>query len=51
MADKEGHNRFNGFSLAGRPLKRLARPNTFSTRLKPGVNESSYWVIHFYISP
>jgi hypothetical protein len=51
MADKEGHNRFNGFSLAGKPLKRLARPNTCPTRLKPGVNGSNHWVTHFYMSP
>ena len=35
----ERPNRFNGFGLAGKPLKRLARQNAFITRLKPGVNE------------
>jgi hypothetical protein len=42
MADKEHQNRFNGFFRADKPLKRLARPDIFSTRLKPGVNESNY---------
>jgi hypothetical protein len=33
-------NRFNGFSRAGKPLKRLACRLASGTRLKPGVNES-----------
>ena len=33
---------------AGKPLKRLAGRNAFATRLKPGVNESSIFVSHFY---
>jgi hypothetical protein len=49
-AGKECQNRFNGFSRAGKPLKRLARPNTFTTRLKPGANESNYEAAHFYES-
>ena len=35
----ESKNRFNGFSVAGKPLKRLTRRAVFHTRLKPGVNE------------
>jgi hypothetical protein len=42
MAGTAGQNRFNGFSRPHKPLKRLARPNGFATRLKPGVNESHY---------
>jgi hypothetical protein len=48
LADKECQNRFNGFSRTSKPLKRLAGPNAFDTRLKPGVNESNYMVAHFY---
>ncbi len=40
VADKEDQNRFNGFPRVSKPLKRLARPNAFATRLKPGVNEN-----------
>jgi hypothetical protein len=39
-ASPEVQNRFNGFLRAGNPLKRLAYPNAFTTRLKPGVNEN-----------
>jgi hypothetical protein len=49
MAGKEDQNRFNGFSRAGKPLKRLARRSTFTTRLKPGVNESHWRITHFYV--
>jgi hypothetical protein len=49
-AGKELHNRFNGFSRTRKPLKRLAGPNAFTTRLKPGVNENNYKVAHFYES-
>ena len=38
MADEGDQNRFNGFSRAGKPLKRLGRPNAFVTRLKPLVS-------------
>jgi len=40
MADGENRNRFNGFSRADKPLKRLACRNACATRLKPGVNET-----------
>jgi hypothetical protein len=50
MSDREGQNRFNGLSRASKPLKRLARPNAFTTRLKPGVNESHCFATHFYES-
>jgi hypothetical protein len=40
-AGNEG-NRFNGFSPAGKPLKRLNFPASFLTRLKPGVNERGW---------
>lgn len=40
-------NRFNGFSRAGKPLKRLAHLNAFVTRLKPGVNETHCIAAHF----
>jgi hypothetical protein len=33
-----------------KPLKRLTHPNAFTTRLKPGVNESNYVAAHFYES-
>ena len=39
--ENERQNRFNGFSCAGKPLKRLACLNAFTTLLKPGVNEIS----------
>jgi hypothetical protein len=39
-AGNECPNRFNGFSDAGKPLKRLVQPNALGTRLKPGVNKS-----------
>lgn len=32
-------NRFNGFSRADKPLKRLERPMADFTRLKPGASE------------
>jgi len=32
-------NRFNGFSSAAKPLKRLNHSWYCTTRLKPGVNE------------
>ena len=35
--DKERENRFNGFTCAGKPLKRLDRHAISNTRLKPGV--------------
>ena len=50
IAGVEDQNRFNGFSRGGKPLKRLIRPNAFTTRLKPGVNEGNYVVAHFYKS-
>jgi hypothetical protein len=50
MSDREGQNRFNGLSRAGKPLKRLACQNTSATRLKPGVSESHCFVAHFYES-
>jgi hypothetical protein len=31
-------NRFNGFSVGGKPLKRLVISAAVATRLKPGVN-------------
>jgi hypothetical protein len=37
---KTNQNRFNGFSRAGKPLKRLTCQPVSSTRLKPGVNGS-----------
>jgi hypothetical protein len=46
-ADKERQNRLNGFACAGKPLKRLAHPSTFTTRLKPGVNEKLWIAPHF----
>jgi hypothetical protein len=39
MSGPVDQNRFNGFSRARKPLKRLAHRNAFATRLKPGVNE------------
>jgi len=40
-AGEEGKaNRFNGFPAAGKPLKRLGSFASFSTRLKPGVNDT-----------
>jgi hypothetical protein len=41
---------FQRFSSAGKPLKRLTRPNAYTTRLKPGVNETNYMAAHFYKS-
>jgi hypothetical protein len=35
---------FQRFSGTDKPLKRLARPDPASTRLKPGVNENDYSV-------
>jgi len=49
MAGQAGQNRFNGFSRAGKPLKRLARRSACTTRLKPGVNESND-AAHFFES-
>ena len=39
LLGRENENRFNGFSAAGKPLKRLAYSMTVHTRLKPGVNK------------
>ncbi len=39
MLNAESQNRFNGFSHARKPLKRLAVSHVFATRLKPGVND------------
>jgi hypothetical protein len=40
-------NRFNGFSGAGKPLKRLVVCAAgHNTRLKPGVNETGEMVVH-----
>jgi hypothetical protein len=50
IADQTAQNRFNGFPLADKPLKRLARRNVCTTRLKPGVNENNGVVTHFYES-
>jgi hypothetical protein len=47
-AAPEPQNRFNGFPLAGKSLKRLTHPNTFTTRLKPGGDKSNDVVPHFY---
>jgi hypothetical protein len=49
MAGKAGQNRFNGFSRAGKPLKRLPRRSACTTRPKPGVNESNN-AAHFFES-
>jgi hypothetical protein len=38
---QDDQNRFNGFPSAGKPLRRLARKEASTTRLKPGVNESN----------
>jgi hypothetical protein len=46
-AGKALRNRFNGFTGAGKPLKRLADRHASTTRLKPGVNESAGNVTHF----
>jgi hypothetical protein len=46
MTGQECQNRFNGFSQARKPLKRLDRPGTLTTRLKPGVNETVGVVVH-----
>jgi len=39
MVNVECQNRFNGFFHIRKPLKRLNGSPTFTTRLKPGVNE------------
>jgi hypothetical protein len=39
---EERENRFNGFSHAEKPLKRLDRHVGCTTRLKPGVNEKNW---------
>jgi len=44
LVSEGNENRFNGFSPVGKPLKRLAYPRRSSTRLKPGVNETSSWL-------
>jgi len=36
-------NRFNGFSSAKKPLKRLANRPASNTPLKQGVNETETW--------
>jgi hypothetical protein len=46
VAGQTGQNRFNGFSCADKPLKRLARQDALTTRLKPGVNENRCIVTH-----
>ena len=46
-AGSGSQNRFNGFSSTDKPLKRLARQNAFTTRLKPGVKESNYQRVFF----
>jgi hypothetical protein len=46
MAGTDVKNRFNGFSRAGKPLKRLTLLDAFITRLKPGVSESICVVAH-----
>jgi len=50
MAGQADQNRFNGFPRASKPLKRLAHRNACTTRLKPGVNESTGVVTHLYES-
>ena len=50
MSHREGQNRFNGLSRAGKPLKRLARLNGSATRLKPGVNENHCLAAYFHES-
>ena len=41
VQDDDGRkNRFNGFTPAGKPLKRLISLGPLNTRLKPGVNET-----------
>jgi hypothetical protein len=46
-AGQADQNRFNGFSRADKPLKRLAHRATLNTRLKPGVNENRFVIAHF----
>jgi len=41
MAVTDLENRFNGLLRASKPSKRLMLLNIFTTRLKPGVNESN----------
>ena len=40
LDEDAGWNRFNGFSVGGKPLKRLEILPPRITRLKPGVNQS-----------
>jgi hypothetical protein len=47
IAGAEDQNRFNGITRAGKPLKRLIRPNAFTARLKPGVYESHCFATQF----
>ena len=47
MAGQAVQNRFNGFTCAAKPLKRLARRDALTTRLKLGVNESRYLYLVF----
>jgi hypothetical protein len=47
LAGQVDRNRFNGFSRAEKPLKRLARQDVPTTRLKPGVNESRCLLLIF----
>jgi hypothetical protein len=46
LAGLADQNRFNGFSRAGKPLKRLIDRDAFTTRLKPGINENSCLVFY-----
>jgi hypothetical protein len=46
IADGKCQNRFNGFPRAEKPLKRLDDPAAVLARLKPGVNERDYFVVH-----
>jgi len=46
-SDGKGENRSNGFPRTGKPLKRLAGPDAFDTRLKPGANDRCWFLVHF----
>jgi hypothetical protein len=47
IVSEERDNRFNGFSRAEKPLKRLDCHACCATRLKPGVNEKHWNVPRF----
>jgi len=47
IVSEECKNRFNGFSRAEKPLKRLDRHVGWNTRLKPGVNEKNRNALRF----